>query len=99
MAKLSSLIRGYKGDLHRVYRDSCIELSVLVKEDTPVDKGDAKRAWSDNGAPVFGRIYRYENNSDHILPLEYGWSEQARDPDGMLRKNVRNWQSIVEGNL
>lgn len=97
MAKLTAIINEYKGDLQRLHRDSCLELGNRVKESTPVDTGRAKGSWSDNGAPVIGRSYRYSSNLEYIVPLEYGHSQQA--PSGMLRINVRNWRSIVENQI
>lgn len=97
MAKLSELIKGYKGDLARVHRDSCLELGNRVVEGTPVDKGRAKQSWTPNGIPALGRIYSFTSILEYILPLEYGHSDQA--PQGMLRTNVRNWNSIVRGNI
>lgn len=35
------------------------------------------------------------NNVSYIIPLEYGSSEQAREPDGMVRISVKDWQHIV----
>lgn len=99
MAKLSTLIKGYKGDLGRIHGKSCLELGVRVVDSTPIDQGEARRRWTPNGAPTLGKIYSFTNNLPYIKPLEYGWSEQARNPDGMVRKNVRNWQSIVRGNI
>ena len=76
------------------------EMSVLVKEATPVGKtGIAKKGWISDGSLLTGAKYTYLNNVEYIVPLEYGWSPQARNPDGMLRKNVRNWQDIVDRNI
>lgn len=97
MAKLSDILKRYKGDLNRVYVDSCVELSNRVKEATPVDTGRARQSWSSNGNPLLGTTYRFTNNLEYIVPLEYGHSPQA--PGGMLRINVRNWNSIVRANV
>ena len=97
MAKLSTLIKGYKGDMNKVYVQSCLELSARVQGATPVDTSRAKQGWSNNGAPSLFRTFSYLNNVEYIIPLEYGHSDQA--PNGMLRVNVRNWNSIVRGNL
>lgn len=38
-------------------------------------------------------VYILTNNLPYIERLEKGWSQQA--PAGMLRKNVKNWDDIV----
>ena len=97
MAELSEILKRYKDDLRRIHRDSCFELGNRITEATPVDKGRARQSWGANGAPVLGSNYKFSSPLEYIVPLEYGHSSQA--PNGMLRINVRNWQSIVEGNI
>ncbi len=60
--------------------------------------GTARQGWSDNGALMVGRTYKFTNNVDYIRRLEYGWSPQARNPNGMLRINVKRWDNIVTNN-
>ena len=97
MPKLSALIKSYKGDLSRVYRDSCLELGNRIIESTPVDTGRARQSWSANGPPSLGRIYSFSSNLEYINELEFGHSEQA--PRGMVRINTRNWNRIVAEQL
>lgn len=87
------------GDLLKIHRAACNEVKVITIERTPEDKGDAKRSWGDNGVPTFGKIYKLGSASPYIIPLEYGWSPQARNPDGMVRRTAREWDEIVRGNV
>ena len=101
MAKttISKFVAKENPHLRQISHDSAIEMSVLVKEATPVGKtGVAKKGWIADGSLLKDAKYTYLNNVEYIIPLEYGWSPQARNPDGMLRKNVRNWRDIVARN-
>lgn len=95
MASLSKIIKGYKGDLARVHRDSILELGNRVQDGTPVDKGRARASWSHSGPIQIGVIHTFTSNLEYIIPLEYGHSKKSA-PHGMLRINVRNWNSIVK---
>jgi hypothetical protein len=94
MANLSKLIKNYKGDISKVYVNSCLVLSSRVKEDTPIEFGTAKQGWISDGAPNLFQNFTYSNNVEYIIPLEYN-QHSPQAPSGMLRKNVRNWNSIV----
>lgn len=99
MAKLSALIKGYKGDLRRVHRDSILEAGNRVVERTPFKTGRARASWSHSGTIQFGLIHTFTSNLEYIIPLEYGHSEQARNPNGMLRVTAREWDSIAKEQL
>ncbi len=96
MAQLNAILDGYKGDLLKVARKSATELGARVKDGTPIDSGDARKSWKDNGPLVIGKRYEYlSRHADcpYMRPLEYGHSQQA--PRGMVRINVIKWRSIV----
>jgi len=95
VANLSALIKGYKGDLARVHRDSILELGNRVVDGTPFKDGRARGGWSHSGPIQLGVIHSFTNNVEYIIPLEYGHSK-LQAPQGMLRINVRNWNSIVQ---
>jgi len=83
--------------LRPIYIGSILELGNRVQEDTPFDKGRARASWSHSGPITFGVIHRFTSNLEYIIPLEYGHSDQA--PNGMLRRNARNWNAIVREQL
>ena len=35
-----------------------------------------------------GNVFTLTNSIPYIIPLEYGWSTQARSPDGMVRTSI-----------
>lgn len=43
-----------------------------------------------------GQVVFISNNLPYIRKLEYGYSEQARNPDGMVRVNAAKWPQVVE---
>lgn len=40
------------------------------------------------GKAKFGDSIYITNNLPYVVPLEHGYSKQARDPDGMVRKTI-----------
>lgn len=57
---------------------------VVAKNNTPIDKGQARRGWRLEGAGYGKRIV---NRVPHIVPLENGHSKQA--PNGIVGPTVR----------
>lgn len=43
-----------------------------------------------------GDSFHLTSDVPYIRRLEYGWSPQARDPDGMVRISVAEWSGIVQ---
>ena len=100
MAKLSALIRKYKHRHAEIHKGACLTLNNRIIEGTPVGiTGNAKASWSGQGNFRIGSEYKFSSGLEYIVPLEYGHSPQARNPDGMLRINVRNWGQIVRDQL
>ena len=97
--KLANIVAKYKTNLDKGHRDACLELNNRIFASTPVDTGFARNKWTPKGNLVIGDTYAYLNNTKYIIPLEYGHSDQARNPNGMLRINVRNWASIVRSKM
>lgn len=46
-----------------------------------------------------GDFYSLANGLPYITPLEYGGSRQARNPEGMVRRTVAEWDAIVESEV
>ena len=44
----------------------------------------------------FKDVLFFVNTVEYIVPLEYGWSKQARNPDGMVRINVSRVRRMVQ---
>ena len=42
-----------------------------------------------------GNVFYFINNLPYAIPLEFGHSDQARNPDGMVRITVAQFQHIV----
>ena len=97
MAKLGQILKRYKGDLARVHKESCLEMSSIIQEKTPVDTGDAKRRWSHEGVFSVGSTYSFLNNIEYIIPLEHGHSDQR--PEGMVKSSLPLWPGIVRSHL
>jgi len=57
------------------------------------DEVSSREAFKVEGGYKSGDTITITNNSDHIVPLEYGYSKQA--PAGFVRINVAKFQKFV----
>jgi hypothetical protein len=67
-----------------------------------VDKnGDKAKAKASSVASTIkmGQTFTLTNNLDYIERLEYGWSSQARGPDGMVRQTLLRFDQILKRNV
>ena len=97
MAKTSitAWVKKTKRDMVDVVNDSFVELGADIVSATPIDTGHAAGQW-DYSIDKSRLKWELSNNTEYILPLEYGHSAQA--PHGMVRTNTPRWDSIVNRN-
>ncbi len=75
-----------------------VESSKTTKRKSTGQKGTARIAEASKTANQLnvGDVFYFTNNLPYAIPLEYGHSDQARNPDGMVRITVAQFQHIVD---
>lgn len=66
-----------------------------VEDVDPTGQQAIQRLVAQINAMDMGQIAYLVNNLPYAIPLEYGHSEQARNPDGMVRVTLARLQQIV----
>lgn len=87
----ANIVGKFIRELERVHEDAHNELSRRVKRITPVDTGRLRQSWVKDDVSLITDLH-------YAKGIEYeGRSPQA--PNGMVRINTAEWQSIVDGVL
>jgi len=69
---------------------------VVESEDYPSDDAIVGRAAKTLNSHKMGQSFYLTNNLPYIQRLENGWSEQARNPNGMVEITVNEFQREVD---